>query len=223
MGEWGWSKGSGTDAFTCSNSCSGAETGWCPGGSGRGCRMAPPCSLGAAWGVLVFWHPMGFRGRLEGPGSPFLSVGEERRHGLQRGVGWFSSQATAAWERECAGAYGGGSRWWDSPRRWRQKSAREPGAGREAVQHRGCSRLELGKPWGLCGDKGWAGGGLPRPGAHSIAQQRDLRDAHAVSPSASCWYPSPMLTTVLSSGLPTGVLSLSFISRYPLILYLQRP
>lgn len=154
MGEWGWSKGSGTDAFTRSNSCSGAETGWCPGGSGRGCRMASPCSLGAAWAVLVFWHPMGFRGRLEGPGSPFLSVGEERRHGLQRGMGWFSSQATAAWERECAGAYGGGSWWWDSPRRWRQKSAREPGAGREAVQHRGCSRLELGKPWGLCGDKG---------------------------------------------------------------------
>lgn len=77
----------------------------------------------------------------------------------------------------------------------------------------------LGPLWGW----GVGRGGLPRLGAHSIAQQRDLRDAHAVSPSASCWYPSPMLTTALSSGLPTGVLSLSFISRYPLILYLQRP
>ena len=74
-------------------------------------------------------------------------------------------------------------------------------------------------PWKRRG--GWGGGFAWISGTRHFRAMEGGEDAHAISLSGSCWYPSPTLSRVLSSGLVAAWLSPLPIARYPLTLYLR--
>lgn len=158
MGEWGVVQGVGhcihpePMLLHGGTLCSGAETCWCPIGSGRGCRMASPCSLGAAWGFLVLWHPTGFRGWLEGPFCCLRGEGGGMACDEVWGCLVLKQQLPGRGnvEAHVVVGHGDGTAPGDGVRSQSGSLEREE----RLCSIGGARGWSWGKPWGLCGDRG---------------------------------------------------------------------